>query len=140
MLLTGVMSSASLASFSVHKALVAVSQALIGVSIGSKFAGSDLKSLSKTALVSIGTTLVLSAIAILFAKVASQVTGLEFSLLLLTFSPGGITEMTLTALGLGLDSSFVACHHLLRISFIILFTPFAFKAFFVNNSRTIKGE
>lgn len=52
---------------------------------------------------------------------------MPFPLVLLSFSPGGITEMTLCALSLGMDASFVAMHHTLRILAITTVAPLAFR-------------
>ena len=43
------------------------------------------------------------------------------------YSPGGITEMTLLALSLGYDGAFVATHHVIRISCLVLCVPWLFR-------------
>jgi hypothetical protein len=63
----------------------------------------------------------------LFAFGLSTLTGIPWTLLLLAYSPGGITEMTLLALSLNLDAAFVATHHIIRISMLVLFIPVLFK-------------
>jgi hypothetical protein len=45
---------------------------------------------------------------------------------MLAYSPGGITEMTLTSVALGFDAAFVATHHVIRIVAITTLTPLAF--------------
>lgn len=39
--------------------------------------------------------------------------------------PGGITEACVTALSLGMDTGFVAAHHLIRVTSLILAAPAA---------------
>jgi hypothetical protein len=57
----------------------------------------------------------LFAICLLFAGALSALLDIRFAVLLLAFSPGGISEMSLIALALDLDPAFVVAHHLVRI-------------------------
>mmetsp|Transcript_17014 Transcript_17014/g.23493 ORF Transcript_17014/g.23493 Transcript_17014/m.23493 type:complete len:104 (-) Transcript_17014:33-344(-) len=74
-----------------------------------------------------GSTLVTLTLAGLFSSVVSAITGTSWPLLLLAYSPGGITEMTLLALALGYDAAFVATHHVIRISCLVLVIPLLYK-------------
>jgi uncharacterized membrane protein AbrB (regulator of aidB expression) len=47
-------------------------------------------------------------------------------MLILAFSPGGLAEMSLIALFLGADPTFVAAHHLLRVTLIIISAALVF--------------
>jgi len=51
----------------------------------------------------------------------------------LAFSPGGLTEMSLVALALEIDTAFVATHHIVRISVVVMAVPFLFK--FLNRGE-----
>ena len=51
---------------------------------------------------------------------------MPFSVLLLAFSPGGVVEMSLISLAMGVDIAFVSTHHFLRIFLIILLAPMVF--------------
>ena len=53
----------------------------------------------------------------------SKFLDLDFLAVLLAFAPGGVAEMCLIALSLNVDPSFVAFHHLARISLILLMAP-----------------
>jgi uncharacterized membrane protein AbrB (regulator of aidB expression) len=70
----------------------------------------------------------LLVVAVVFSAAASRVTGAPWPLLLLAYSPGGITEACVTALALGMDTGFVALHHLIRITSLILAAPTAPRA------------
>jgi len=67
------------------------------------------------------------ALAACFAVAVAAVTGVPWPLLLLAYSPGGITEMTLLSLSLGYDAAFVATHHVIRISCLVLCVPWLFR-------------
>ena len=65
----------------------------------------------------------------------SAITGIPWTLLLLAYSPGGITEMTLLALSLDLDAAFVATHHVIRISLLVLCIPALFRLMAGDSDR-----
>ena len=43
--------------------------------------------------------------------------------------PGGLAETSLIALSLGIETAFVATHHVIRIGFIVVVAPLVFKRF-----------
>jgi uncharacterized membrane protein AbrB (regulator of aidB expression) len=45
----------------------------------------------------------------------------------LVLAPGGLAEMTLVALSLGVDVAFVSTMHLLRIALVVILAPAIFK-------------
>jgi hypothetical protein len=45
----------------------------------------------------------------------------------LAFSPGGLAEMSLIALALGVETAFVATHHVARIGMIVIVAPLLFR-------------
>ena len=49
--------------------------------------------------------------------------------LVLAYSPGGLAEMSLVALAMNADIAYVASHHLVRISFVMMLAPLLFKIF-----------
>ena len=46
---------------------------------------------------------------------------------LLAFAPGGLAEMSLIALALGIDAAYVSSHHVVRIFMIIVAAPLVFR-------------
>lgn len=109
--------------------LVGLAQVVIGASVGCRFAGVSLQRLRATLMKAVFSTGLMLALAVVFAFALAEVTGLEFSALLLAFSPGGLAEMCLVSLALGIDSAFVSTHHVVRIFFIVVFVPLAFRLF-----------
>ena len=47
--------------------------------------------------------------------------------MVVAFAPGGIAEMTLVALGLGVDVTFVTAHHLARVVVVFVLAPALFR-------------
>ena len=108
--------------------LVAAAQVVVGAAIGCRFAGSDPARVGRIIAASLGALVVLLAITVAVCLGLGAATGLGFPALLLAFAPGGLAEMTLVALALGLDPAFVTAHHVLRIFLVVLVVPPAFKA------------
>ncbi|MFO1038879.1 MAG: AbrB family transcriptional regulator [Geminicoccaceae bacterium] len=99
--------------------LVAVAQAVIGASIGARFSGFDIRAVLGTMRVGVVLTAIMFALAVPFVAALTALTGQPFVALLLAFVPGGLAEMSLVALSLGIDPAFVASHHLLRIALVV---------------------
>ena len=57
------------------------------------------------------------------------ITGIPLPALVLAFAPGGLAEMSLIALALGVDAAFVSTHHIVRIVLIVSLVPLTFRAF-----------
>jgi len=106
--------------------LLSAAQVVVGAAVGVRFCGVRLASLRRIAALAVATTGLQLALAAAAAEALRRLTGAGFPLLLLAMAPGGITEMTLTALALGLDPSFVATHHTMRIAAVVSLTPLAF--------------
>lgn len=107
--------------------LVAGAQVVVGAALGSRFVGARLRDLTRTGVLSLLSSLVLLAAAAAIAGLVGWATGLPFILLLLAYVPGGVAEMSLVSLALGMDVAFVATHHLVRIALVIAVAPALFR-------------
>jgi len=107
--------------------LVAVAQVVMGSGIGCRFAGTAIREIVRIVGISIGSTVILLALGVLFGLGIEQLTGMPWFVLVLAYAPGGLAEMSLVALALGRDVAFVATHHLFRIGFIVILAPMAFR-------------
>ena len=58
--------------------------------------------------------------------VLAQATGLDWRPIVLAYAPGGLAEMSLIALSLGIETAFVATHHIIRIGLIVVVAPLVF--------------
>jgi membrane AbrB-like protein len=107
--------------------LVAVAQVILGCSVGCRFTNTPLTQILSVMAISVGATAVMLLTTAVFAHGAASVTGLDWRPLVLAYSPGGLAEMSLIALALGIETAFVATHHIFRIILIVFTAPLAFR-------------
>lgn len=107
--------------------LVAVAQVVLGTAIGCRFAGVELGRVMHTLKHGLAAIVLLLCLTFLFGTALAALTGLERKALYLAFSPGGVTEMSLIALALGIDIAYVSTHHLARILMVVVLAPVSFR-------------
>jgi membrane AbrB-like protein len=107
--------------------LVAAAQVVVGSAIGCRFAGTAVATIVRTVLWAACGTAVLLATAVAFALAVHAITGFEVTVLTLAYAPGGLAEVSLVALALGLEAAFVATHHVVRIFIIVVAAPLVFR-------------
>lgn len=103
--------------------LVEAGLLVCGASIGTRFAGFGPAVFVSVAFWTVAGTVVLMAVSLLFAAVATSALGVDFFAALLAYAPGGVAEMSLIALAIDADPAFVATHHMVRIFAILLALP-----------------
>jgi membrane AbrB-like protein len=106
--------------------VVLVAQIVLGAAIGCSFAGVERQRVLRVLLLSLGATVVLLSVTLVFAFVFARLSGYSLVLLLLAYSPGGLAEMGLIALTMHLDIAFVAAHHTVRVLLVLLAATPAF--------------
>ncbi|MDA0997583.1 MAG: AbrB family transcriptional regulator [Proteobacteria bacterium] len=100
--------------------IVNLAQLVIGTNVGCRFVGVERRQLiNPIGIGVIGAALTLAA-AIGAAAILHSLTGLEYHALWIAFAPGGLAEMTLISLAMGIDTAFVSTHHIVRILFIVV--------------------
>ncbi|MBK1698783.1 AbrB family transcriptional regulator [Rhodovibrio salinarum] len=109
------------------QAVIAAAQIVVGSSLGCRFAGTPITAIARTLMWAAGGTVVLLGSAVASAWVGHLITGLPILELTLAYSPGGLAEMSLVALALGLEAALVATHHIVRIFLVVVFAPLAFR-------------
>jgi uncharacterized membrane protein AbrB (regulator of aidB expression) len=72
----------------------------------------------------VGTVL---GLGMLMATLLAPHVSMSFDALLISFAPGGITEMSLIALSLGISPVLVAAHHLFRIVLTVTMAGLFFR-------------
>jgi membrane AbrB-like protein len=95
--------------------LIDLTQLVVGVSLGCRFAGMAPRFVAtalRLASVNLVLTLSLAGVA---AAILPPLVGEPWEAVLLAFAPGGIAEMSLVALSLDLSILFVTTHHVVRI-------------------------
>lgn len=107
--------------------LIIFSQIFIGASIGSRFHKNMFIGLKNTLLTSTLCTFGFILSMILSAYIVSAITEITFITSALAFAPGGIAEMTTTAVVLKGDPTFVVAVQVLRIIAVIVILPPVFR-------------
>jgi membrane AbrB-like protein len=110
--------------------LTAAAQVVIGAAIGCRFAGTAPREIARTALVALGATLVMLAVTGLMALLVHAITDLQADALILALAPGGLAEMSLIAIALGIDAAFVSTHHIVRIFLIVVLAAPLFRTMY----------
>lgn len=96
---------------------------VLGSAIGTRFQGLSGKRLGLYAVqAGVATALALAVLAV-FAELIHLSIGVPRDVALLALAPGGIGEMAIVAVALGLDPMFVAFHHLLRMVALVIAAP-----------------
>lgn len=127
MILSAAVHVAGVTQASPPSLLVATAQVVLGSGIGCRFAGTGLREIVRIVGISIGSTVILLVLGVLFGLGLEQITGVPWFVLVLAYAPGGLAEMSLVALALSRDVAFVATHHIFRIGFIVILAPLAFR-------------
>ena len=112
--------------------LINLAQLVTGAAIGCRFSGVAVHSLIMPLLASLGGTAIMLSSALAITEGLSSLTGLSAQALLLAFVPGGLAEMCLVSMALGVDIAFVSTHHFARIVLVVILAPMAF--------RLVKGQ
>ncbi len=96
---------------------------LLGSALGARFAGFGVRELLSVTWVALGAIALMLVLALVVAALVSLLPDVAFLPALLAFAPGGVSEMCLIALAFDLDPAFVAFHHLVRLTLILLAAP-----------------
>lgn len=106
---------------------VVVAQVVIGASLGCRFNGVRLRRIGHLLVIGAALGLLLLGVAAAMAGLLDPLVGASYVALLLAFSPGGIAEMGIVAVALGIDPLFVATHHVARIGLVVLIAPWLYR-------------
>ncbi|SEK52316.1 hypothetical protein SAMN05443999_101588 [Roseovarius azorensis] len=120
MALAAVLSLTGWLGFEIPQWLVNLAQMVIGTALGMRFTGLSRGLLLRGAglsLLSVGAMLTLG---VALAAGLHRVTGEAVDVLVITFAPGGVTEMALIALSLQANPAFVTLHHIYRIMLTVV--------------------
>ncbi|MDJ0825556.1 MAG: AbrB family transcriptional regulator [Rhodobacter sp.] len=100
--------------------LLNAAQLVIGAGLGTQFSSVTGALLGKTVALGTLSVALMLVVSFAFAAVFAAWLPISFDALFISFAPGGVTEMGLIALSLGVSPVIVAAHHLFRISFTVL--------------------
>ncbi|WEX08287.1 AbrB family transcriptional regulator [Chelativorans sp. AA-79] len=106
---------------------VAAAQVVLGATVGGRFVGTAPRTILRILAMSVGSTVILLLITLLFGEAISHFTDVPLEGLLLAYSPGGLAEMSLVAFALGLEVPFVVAHHMARVFLVIAGASLLFR-------------
>ncbi|WP_421952953.1 AbrB family transcriptional regulator [Pelagibacterium sp.] len=104
--------------------LVAAAQVVIGAGIGCRFAGTRLAFLGRVFVHGLVFVAIVLSFCLLLAVCLTGWVGQPAPTIVMAFSPGGLTELSLLSLAAGLDAGYVAAHHLVRQLTVVTVAPF----------------
>ncbi|NWH08763.1 MAG: AbrB family transcriptional regulator [Alphaproteobacteria bacterium] len=108
--------------------IIALAQIVIGAAIGCRFVGLDLRTAREAAGLSLLSTIWMLSIAGAASALSYLLLGTPVAASFLAMAPGGLTEMSLIALSLHLETAFVSTMHIVRIALIVVAAPMLFHA------------
>ena len=122
-LASSVLYGSGLVSGAIMPWAVGAALVVLGATVGARFGETDLATLRRLVLVSLGALIVGLCVAVAFSVLTVAVTGLGFGQVLLAFAPGGLEVMIILAFVLNLDPAYVAAHQVARLVGMMLFLP-----------------
>ena len=97
---------------------------IMGCLIGTRFRGLGWADLRKTLWAGVVVTLIACTVATVGAVLVAWVLDLEPAMLLIAFAPGGVEVMAAMAVQIGVEPTFVAAHHVLRLLVLTALLPY----------------
>lgn len=92
-----------------------LAQVVVGTSLGMRFAGFKGRAMLRASWLSVISVSGMLLLGLICALILEPATGLSLDVLLISFAPGGVTEMALVALSLHANPAIVTMHHIFRI-------------------------
>ncbi|MFD1342466.1 AbrB family transcriptional regulator [Litorisediminicola beolgyonensis] len=115
LLLTGALTLSGVISVHLPFWLLALAQVVVGTGLGLRFAGVTAATLLRAMTLSAMSVGFMLTLGLTLSLMLAALTGTEFLQLLLSFAPGGVTEMSLVALSLSVNPAMVSLTHVVRI-------------------------
>lgn len=101
--------------------IVILAQVAFGTVVGARFSGAPIRDVARALTYSGVYFSIVSALLYWFAFHVSMKTELPLELILLAYSPAGAASSSFLAMSMNESPAFVATHHLVRLSSVILF-------------------
>jgi len=115
LLVAAALSLSGLATPRLPESLITIAQLVIGTALGSRFTGLKRNMLVRGIALSFVSVTALLLIALAICRILRVFQPLPFDVLLISFAPGGLIEMSLIALSLNANPALVSLHHMYRI-------------------------
>ncbi len=115
-----IVSSTGLGVLDLPNWMISVCQVVIGASLGMRLGGLRGRAVLRGAGLGILSVGLMLSIGLAFALVLVRLTGQPIDVLMVSFAPGGVTEMALVALSLNANPALVTAHHIWRIILTVI--------------------
>jgi len=122
--LSAILHGSGLVSVAMPPVLVGGAQVVIGATIGCRFVGAGFGELMTIFGHGAAVLMGILLLGLLLAQGVAIFVDQPVSVIVLAFAPGGLTELSLLAIAVGLEASFVATHHLVRQISVVFVAPF----------------
>ncbi|GKY87202.1 AbrB family transcriptional regulator [Sinisalibacter aestuarii] len=119
LLVAGALAMTGLVDVAAPGWLVAVAQVVLGTGLGIRFTGMTRTMFLRGMGLSVVSVSAMMGLGVLLAAGVHIATGLPTDMLVVSFAPGGVVEMSLIALSLAANPAIVTLHHLVRILFTV---------------------
>lgn len=103
--------------------LISVAQLVIGIGLAMRFRGMSRRLLVQGIGLGAATVCLMLSLGAALGWALSLTGEHSFQVLLMCYAPGGVVEMGLIALSLGVSPVMVTLHHILRIGFTVIVVP-----------------
>lgn len=120
MLAAAIVTGSGLAPLPLPQWLINLAQVVIGASLGLRFTGLRGSAMLRASWLSLLSVLAMLALGLALALVVAQMVALPFDIFLISYAPGGVTEMALVALSLNANPALVTLHHVYRIFLTVI--------------------
>lgn len=127
MILSGIVHLTGLTHAAPPTIAVNATQLVMGTVIGCRFAGAAPRDVMKDLGLSLLAASAMLLVAVPTAFAVTTLTGIDIRETFLSFSPGGLPEMSILALSLDADVAYIATMHIMRIVLVIALAPVFFK-------------
>ncbi len=127
MILSGIVHLAGITDAPPPSLAVNAAQLVMGTVVGCRFFGVAPREIGREVLLASGASGSMIVVALVTAYTVTTLSGIPFQQTFLTFSPGGLPEMTLLAIAMSADVAYVATIHILRITIVIAVAPLVFR-------------
>ncbi|MBM7569894.1 AbrB family transcriptional regulator [Aquibacillus albus] len=127
MLVVGAVQIIDLPLFELPNYCYICAQVAIGVHLGESISIRDLTKAGKYCLYYFGLTLLIVLLSFSFGYIFSVITNIDIATSILSFAPGGLIEMAVTAQSVRGDPSIVSSLQMIRLLTIVLILPMVLK-------------
>lgn len=117
----------AITDFRMPAVVLASAQLVIGALVGCRFATASPRVVLGIIGLSLGSTILLLGSALAMAGLFSWLADKSFLALVLAYSPGGLAELSILALSLGIEVPFVVLHHIARVFLIVAGSTIMFR-------------